>query len=202
MLGDLLADFGGTVLLYEFKRRSGDHNKEAVKAEKLRVVLQRDQNLANISRTAHWNVVLEEASVNAEISIHVSPYVEFGTGSPSRPIPLSTYVDGLAAHILDDGTERPRPADVQAYLHLMAALNHVDTANAGGFVLAVKRDGTIQYTLLADIRDLAISHHRHPELARQRQLEREAGRDRSVGAEQAAPGPGHQEREREHRMER
>ena len=46
----------------------------------------------------------------------------------------------------------------QEYLHLVAALNNVDTANAGGFVLAVKPDGSIQYTLLADIRELALSH--------------------------------------------
>lgn len=71
MLGNLLADFGGTVLLYEFKRCSGDHRKEADKAEELRIVLQRNQTLSDISRTTHWYVVLEEAAVNAEISIHV-----------------------------------------------------------------------------------------------------------------------------------
>jgi hypothetical protein len=202
MLGDLLADFGGTVLLYEFKRRSGDHNKEAIKAEKLRVVLQRRPNLNEISRTTHWYVVLEEAAVNAEISIHVSPYMEIGMGSTSEPIPFSRYVDRVAAHILDDGIARPPCADIQEYLHLVAALNNVDTANAGGFVLAVKPDGSIQYTLLADIRELALSHRRHLELARQRQLEREAGRDPGAGVEQAAPGPGHPEHERDYGMER
>lgn len=168
MLGDLLADFGGTVLLYQFKRRTGDHKEEAVKAEKLRIVLERSQALSEVSRATHWYVVLEEAAVNADISIHVSPYADIGTGSSGRPVPLSVYVDRLAAHILDESIERPREVYVQAYLRMVAALNNFDSANTGGFVLAVKTDGSIQYTLLADIRELAISHRRHLELSRQR----------------------------------
>lgn len=68
--------------------------------------------------------------------------------------------------------------------------------------LPQKPDGSIQYTLMADIRELAISHRRHLELARLRQLDRVAGHEHGVGAGQDSTGRGNQERERDHGMER
>jgi hypothetical protein len=192
MLGDVLADFAGTVLLYEFKRSHGNERKELSKAEKLRVVLKQSPELDKVSRNVHWYVVSLPGAANAEPRIHLSPYIDLGIKAERRSRSLNQYVNDLAEIIVSKNRTTPGTHLVKEYLRTVAALSDSDQGAVGGMLVAIDGNGAIRYVLVDDIRDLALQHSQHLARESERQQVRQQETEqpsRTPGDERTKSGP-------------
>jgi hypothetical protein len=195
MLGDVLANFAGTVLLYEFKRSRGNEKKERNKAEKLRIILKQSPELHDVSRFVHWYVVSQPATADTEPQIRLGPYIDIGTGAGSESCLLKDYVNNLAELVVSDDRTTFDTRLVKEYLRTVAALSDSDQGAVGGMVVAIDGSGAIRYVLVDDIRDLALQHSRHLAQEAQRQQIRQQEIEQPSLAprhEQTRSGPTHE----------
>lgn len=158
ILGDVLAEFSGTVLLYEFKRSRGKDAKEHSKARDLRILMNHSPDLEAVSRAVHWYVVSQPATAKTEPQIHLLPYLDIGTDANAACQPLSQYVNELAELIANKDRPRIDRERIKAYLRQVAALSKGDQGAVGGMLVAVDSQGAIRYVVVDDIRDLGLDH--------------------------------------------
>jgi hypothetical protein len=161
MLGDVLVNFSGTVLLYEFKRSQGDDKKEFDKANKLRLVLAENPELLPVSRAVHWYVVSLPEAEHADPQILLSHYVDVGTRASVGPQFLASYVNALAESVLNSRLNSIDPELIKAYLNTVAALSDIESVSTGGMVVAVDSTGSVRYTVMQDLRELSLQHNQH-----------------------------------------
>lgn len=170
------------MLLYEFKRSQGDDDKEHSKAEKLRLVLAEKPELLPVSRAVHWYVVSLPGAERVEPKILLSHYVDVGTSASVDRLLLSRYVNALAESALNARSNSIDPELIKAYLNTVAALSDIESISTGGMIVAVDSTGSVQYTVLRDLRELTLPHDQHLSLENRRQTLHQQQFDRQIEA--------------------
>lgn len=186
LLGDALIEFPGTVRLFEFKRHGVEPVMEFEKADFLRVALEDEPALFELSKRIHWFVQGGDMPDLDEQVMHVYPYLDLATGKAGGKMSLGRMVEALVQEVLQGQAEPVAPALLSSYLAFVAKF-HTGAATGGGLLVHIDQTGRLRYAPLNDIRELALQQSRYIEKHRQLAPSLEAGlapgreRDRSRG---------------------
>jgi len=190
LLGDLLAQFPGTVRLIEFKAQGARIDKEVGRHSTLSKAVGA-AGFEEISRDIHWYI--ESAADEDVFRTRLVPYLDafYCPGEPKRQF-LETFIDKLACEVAE-GSVRHRPEDIRKYLDWVRLTlgskgkKGSGAIGSGALLLVVEPNGALSFIPMHDLMELNL--HRNELLPYRnkldqvyaQELEREFSRERSYG---------------------
>ncbi|WOI47894.1 hypothetical protein [Acidovorax sp. BLS4] len=150
-LGDVLLRYPGVIRLIEFKRASNDSDKESDKLDTLKLSLENEPALQQVSRAIHWYV--ESSKGPLDWRTRVCPYLDFA-GGQSPPLDFQAFTQSLAETVGKAQAEEFPDALIQRYLDAVAAFSGKSGTSSSGLLVSVGQDGTLHYIALESIREL------------------------------------------------
>lgn len=155
-LSDVLINLGGAVRLLEFKRTSNKSGKEEDKAEALRLILDDQPHLIQVSKSVHWYILSGMSGVAEDIEVKLSSYIDSSTRANS--ITLAEFTSMTARKMLLEPDQEPSKTLVDEYLQCVVDMAVAGGSSNGGIVVHVSKSGEIRYVAVRDLLDLALPH--------------------------------------------
>nr|WP_232095941.1 hypothetical protein [Serratia rubidaea] len=172
-LGDVLLDFPGTLRLIEFKTQENNSKKELIRYRKLFPIIQKHQEMLDVSRKIHWYVETAISPMEG-LEAFFSPYLNvFDTKKPEKqPFALEKFIK-LVADDAISSRNNERDENEKNYLKLVRWCQGVGETGAGALIVVVGSGGGLEFVAIEDLMALNMSYQKWMAYRQEKELKME-----------------------------